>query len=458
MIPKRTALTLWLVAFACFALPAQAAQNAGTGEASETISLEQIRTLALANSRSLARHSLAIRGTVLDERARVFSNLPSLSLGASASLSLWNPARAEPVANPLDTFSAGASFSVSQRIFEGGRTSIQRAINEIASESARQDALAEFFNVLDSADNAFYAVLEAEASLEAEEASLQLALASLAIAEVRLATGMINQGEFLRAMADKVARENSRNQARRNQALATARLRSLVGLSHLPPLEQIDFSGYEELILRLGNITDDEADALYGEFWQLLVVSNPALAQAALSTRRADQSLNMARRAYSPTLGASFSTGLNFSPNGGVEMSGGRLSLSASIPIDFWIIANNVERSRLAREASMLDYVSAGVNLELELQSALLNVFAFAGSVLHSRLSLSYAERHFQFVEERYRLFQSSISELSEASTLLINSRNNHIRASYGFLQGLSRLRSLGAIDDTEKLIGILMS
>jgi len=455
MIPKKTALACCLVAFACLGL---SAQTASTAESIETITLEQVRTLALANSRSLARHNLAIRGTVLDERARVFSNLPSLSLGASASVSLWNPARAEPVANPLDTFGAGASFSVSQRIFEGGRTAIQRTINEIASENVRQSALAEYFNVLDSADNAFYAVLEAEATLEAEEASLQVALASLAIAEIRLATGMINQGEFLRAMADKVARENSRNQARRNLSLTIARLRSLIGVNHLPPLEPVDFSRYDDLILRLANIMDDEADALYEQLWQLLAVSNPALAQAALSTRRAEQNLSMARRAYSPTVGASFSTGLNFSPNNGVEMTGGRLSLSASIPIDFWVIANNVERSRLARDESMLDYISAGANLELELQSALLNVFAFAGSVMHSRLSLSYAERHFEFIEERYRLFQSSISELSEASTLLINSRNNLIRASYGFLQSLSRLRSLGAIDDTEKLIDILMS
>jgi len=446
-INKKTAAVFCIIAFACFGAYAQPP---------ETISLEQVRTLALANSRSLARHNLAIRAVMLDERARVFSNLPSLSLGASASVSLWNPAHAEPVTNPFDTLSSGASFSVSQRVFDGGRTLIQRAINEIASESARQDALSEYFSVLDAADNAFYAVLEAEATLEAEEASLQVALAGLAIAEIRLATGMINQGEFLRAMADKVARENSRNQARRNLALTNARLRSLTGLDHLPPLAAIDFSGYEELILRLGNICDDEADALYAELWQLLVVSNPALAQAALSSRRAEKNLSMAKRAYSPTVGASFSTGLNIYPDFGVR--GGGLSLSASIPLDFWVIANNVERSRLARDASMLDRISAGVNLELELQSALLNVFAFAGSVLHTRLSLGYAERHFEFVEERYRLFQSSIAELSEASTLLINSRNSHIRASYGFLQSLSRLRSLGAIDDTEKLMDILMS
>ena len=34
--------------------------------------------------------------------------------------------------------------------------------------------------------------------------------------------------------------------------------------------------------------------------------------------------------------------------------------------------------------ASVLDYISAGVNLDIELQSALLGVFALAGSVMHS--------------------------------------------------------------------------
>jgi len=85
-----------------------------------------------------------------------------------------------------------------------------------------------------------------------------------------------------------------------------------------------------------------------------------------------------------------------------------------------------------------------------------LNAFAYAGTVLYSRLSLEYAEEHFEYVNERYRLSQSSISDLGDAATLLINSKNSHIRARYGFLQALSKLRSLGAIDDEQKLMKIL--
>jgi len=422
----------------------------------QSISLEEVRVLALANSRSLAKYNLSIRNSELDEKSRIYSNLPSLSLGASASMSLWSAENAAPIENPFDTFSAGASVSVSQRIFEGGKTLIQKAINEIASESARKDALAEYFNVLDSADSAYYAVLEAEATLEAEEASLEVSNASLAIAEIRHATGIINPGDYLKALAETETRENSRNQARRNLTLSISKLKALIGLPSVPAIEQIDFSGYEELIQRLGTISDEDADSLYVRFWELLASANPSLAKATLANQRAEKNLSMSKAGYSPSLSASFSTGLNYSPNGGFERSGGRVSLSASIPVDFWVTANNVEKSRLALDSAALDFISAESSLDTELQTALFNLFSNAGSFLSSRRSLEYAEMHFEYVMERYRLSQASVSELGDASTLLINSRNSNIKASYGFLQALSKLRSLGVIDDEEKLLLIL--
>ena len=427
------------------------------GLSAQTISLEQVRTLALANSRSLAKSNLAIQSVALEEKSRVYSNLPSLSLGASASMTLWSAANAAPVENPVDTFSAGASVSVSQRIFEGGKSNIQKAINQILSESARKDALAEFFTVLDSADSAYYAVLEAAATLEAEESSLQTSLTSLSIAEVRQASGMLNQGDYLKVLAEKEARENSRNQARRNLALSITKLKAIIGLSSVPDLEQVEFDRFEDLILRLGNVSDTDADSLYNQLWVLLAAANPSLAVAGLSTQRAEKNLSMAKTAYSPTLSASFSTGLNYTPDRGMEMSAGRVSLSASIPVDYWVIANNVEKSRLSLDQTALDYSIRETALETELQSTVLNALTDAGSVLSSRRALEYAKKHFEFVMERYRLAQSSVSDLEDASILLINSRNSHTRARYGFLQSLSKLRSLCAIDDEDRLVKLLM-
>ena len=436
----------------------------------ETLNLEQARTLALANSRSLAKYELAIRSSILDEKSQLYSMLPSVSAGYDATM---NYLRDWEFVNPVDTFTAGMSFSVTQILFQGGKSFIQKAISEIATESVRKDALAEYYNVLDSADNACYAVLEASATLEAEEASLRAASLGLSIAEIRQASGMINQGDYLKALADKETRENSRNQARRSLALNTAKLKTLIGITGAVELEQIDFSSYEDVLARLAGISDEEADALLAEFWKILVSSNPSLAKAAINSQRAEKNLSLAKRDYAPTVTATiFSTGFNYSAankaaandsipaksnTNGFETTGsGGVTIRGTIPLDFWILKNKLDKSKIARDSAIIDYANTENSLDTDLQNALLNAFAQAGSVLSSRRSLEYTEKHFEYVMERYRLSQSSVSDLSDASSLFITSRNNHIKSSYGFLQSLSRLRSLCTLDE-ERLMGILL-
>ena len=441
----------------------------GIGLGAQTISLEEARTLALLNSRSLAKANLNIQNLALNDKSYNFQYLPSLSLGGSASMNLWNAetlvsgtsASTLPTSrssNPFDSFNIGASASISESItFKSGRGIIEKAINAIASESARKDAQAEYYSILDSVDNAYYAVLEAMASLEADEQSLRNSHASLEIAEIRQSSGMLSPGDYLKALADNESRENSRNQSRRSLNLAITRLKALTGLNAMPAPEQIDFSGYENLIQRLGTISDEDADVIYVRFLNLLYTSNPSYAKAGLADMRAEKNLSMAKLGFAPTFNASFSTGLNYSYKNGLELSAGRLSLSLNIPVDFWVVANNVDKSRISRESAAIDYVGAAIQLETDLQSALINCFGNAGSILTSRRSLDYAEKHYEYVTERYRLSQSSVSELNEASSLIINSRNNYIKAHYGFLQSLSKLRSLGAIDDEDRLISLLM-
>jgi outer membrane protein TolC len=423
----------------------------------ESLNLEQVRVLALHNSRSLAKYNSSIQSSILDEKNQFYSMLPSVSANYNASMNYLD--RDWGMVNPIDTFNSGVNLEITQTIFEGGKSFIQKSLNSIATESVRKEALAEYFNVLDAVDSAYYAVLEAAASMEAEGSSLQTALASLRIAEIRQASGMINQGDYLKVLADKEARENSYNQARRTLALNMTKLKALAGFTEVVELEQINFSAYEDLIQILAGISDDEADTLYDNLWKILAKENPALARAALNTQRAEKNLTLTKRDLSPTVSATiFSTSLGYSAAGGFgTTSGGGISIRGNIPIDFWIRSNRIKKSEIARDSSLLDYISAEVSLETELQSTLLNIFAYAGSVLSTRRSLDYTEKHFEYIMERYRLSQSSVSDFGEASTLLINSRNSHIRARYGFLQSLSRLRSLGAIDDEEKLVKLLM-
>ena len=427
-----------------------------SGLFAQPITLEQVRSLALANSRSLAKYNLSIQGNKLDERSQLYTMLPTLSADYSASVNYLQDWK---FVNPVDTFDSSARLSVTQIIFAGGKNLIQQAISELSSESTRKDAQAEYFNVLNSADNAYYAVLEAAATLEAAESALESAVSNLAIAEIRQANGMINQSDYLKALADNETKVNSRNQARRNLSLNMTKLKSLIGASGNPQPEQIDFSGYEDLIQRLGSISDGDAGALYDSFWQILSKANPSLAKAALNNQKAEKNLSLTKRDPAPKLSATIFTGsIGYSAVTGFgKTSRGGVALTGTIPLDFWVFADRIEKSKIAVESAKLDYISTETQLETDLQSALINSFTQAEAVLSSRRSLAYTQKNFEFVQERYRLSQSSVSDLGDASSLLITSRNNLIKANFGFLQSLSTLRSLGVIDDEQKLVNILM-
>ena len=429
---------------------------ASIGLFAETLSLEQVRTLALANSRSLAKINLSLQNSKLDEKSQLYSMLPSISANYGLSASYLNDWVFE---NPLDTYNASASISIKQILFQGGKSFLNKALNEIATESVKKDALSEYFNVLDSVDNAYYEVLKSAASLEAAESDLDTSLSNLAVAEIRQSNGMLNRGDYLKALADKEDKENSRNLAKRTLSLNITKIKSLIGIKESFEPERINFNVYENVINRLASVSDEEVDKLYDDFLKVLVQSNPSLAKSALSTQRAEKNLSLAKRDYTPTISATIvSAGVNYSAAKGFEsQSSGSISITGSIPLDFWVMNNKIQKSKNARDAALLDYISAETQIETDLQSYLIDTLKQAESVLSSQRSLEYNQLQYDYVNERYRLSQSSVSDLYDASSSLITSRNRLINSRFGFLQSLSKLRSLGAIDDEERLIKILM-
>jgi UDP-2,3-diacylglucosamine hydrolase len=214
------------------------------------LDLDTARDLALANSRSLVKYQLATENALWDERIQGYAVLPSLSLGLSASANLWG------ATGFLDSLGAGLNFGVSQKLYDGGKQGLLTAINRIATEITRQEALGAYFAVLDEVDAAYYGVLEAEAALESAVSAREAAVLALDIAEIRLASGMISYGDYLQALAEKESKETSWNQARRDLTLNKGKLKNLTALAEIPPLEGADFAGQEELIQRLAELSD----------------------------------------------------------------------------------------------------------------------------------------------------------------------------------------------------------
>jgi outer membrane protein TolC len=421
------------------------------GLGAETLGVEAAREAALANSRSLARFALAAENAALTDRARVYTMLPSLQAGISGGMGLWG---AE--GKWADRISAGASFGLSQKLWDGGKNGVLKAINAIDAEITRQEALAEYFAVLEAVDAAYYGVLEAAAALEAAESGLESAALALSMAELRFESGMISYGDYLQALAEQESRETGRNQAKRDLGLSSARLRGILGLQALPELEGVDFSAYEDLIRLFAALDDPGIDGLYGALRKAAAAGNPSLARAALTDRRAEQAVSLAAKDYLPSLNASVSTGLNYSAAAGLEPSPGRFTLSGSIPLDFWVTRNGVAQKQNARDQAALSYQETGEAFNLELQSAILDCVSQAGTVLSSRRAYEYGQKQYEYTLELYRLSQSSVPALSDAALLMGGNRNQLIKAQYAFLRGLSKLQSLGGFSDSGDFFALL--
>ena len=71
----------------------------------QSIGLEEVRTLALANSRSLAGYNLDIQSSILSERSHLYTMLPSVSAGYSITADYLS--KDWGIENPVDTFRAG---------------------------------------------------------------------------------------------------------------------------------------------------------------------------------------------------------------------------------------------------------------------------------------------------------------------------------------------------------------
>jgi outer membrane protein TolC len=273
--------------------------------AADPVSLEDVRALALANSSSLAKYNLNLESARLDEKTRIYGLLPSVSLGVSASGQLWgDPAFA-------DSLRTGASFGVSQKLFNGGRNSYLKAINAINAEVVRQRALAEYFVVLDGADNAYYTLLRAEAAEKTARAALETTGLALSMAELRLQSGMISRGDYLKALADQGSRETAWNRAMRDLSLGREALKNIAGMTETPEPQAIDFSAYEDLLRYLSGLSQDSIAALTNSFSAAARANNPGLLASSLQLRAAERNLGLAKKDYLPSLSAGTSVGIN---------------------------------------------------------------------------------------------------------------------------------------------------
>jgi outer membrane protein len=409
------------------------------------ISLAEARERAVASSRVLKKALLSVDGARLTQKAQLYDVLPQLAAGAQAS-------RTYPDASEVV---AGASLSVSQAVYDGGKHRAQSSVNALATRIAQEQAREAHLAVLQGVEEAYYGVMEAAATVDAARGDLEASRVHDELSQARLEVGTITRQARLQVLSEMASKETALSDARRSLSVATAKLASLVGLPGPLTLAGVDFGRYEDLAKRLAALADESTAALFSRLFGEASRRNPTLAVAALESSKARSEVALARRDYLPTISASWAHSVD--TTGTDDRTGtGSVGVTASIPLNAWITTAAVDARRTSAGEADLSLEEERRTLELEIQEAVYDTVASARSIASSRRALEYAESAYQSVLESYRLSAASSSNLSDAEALVSTNRSSLISTRHRFLTNLSTLRTLAGLDGEDALLEII--
>lgn len=426
-----------------FAGAGSAAFADAVSDSGGSMSLAEARELALSKSKSLKQALLAVDASLLEEKSDRYGTLPDASVAVKGA---FDYAGASSLAL-ADSAAVSATLSVSQTLYDGGANAILLAIDKLATKSARQEARAAYFSALLAVDQAYYGVLEARAALDAAESDLAASKAHQDITQAKFDSGMVIKASVMEAQAETASKETALSQARKSLAVATSSLKSLTGNGSQPA--EIEQATYQSAMDRLMEMSETDAAAMVAALSETAAANNPDLAAASIAADAAAKEIEQARAGNSPTIAAAWSHTASYSAASGFDpASGGALTLSLSIPLDFLSVNAAVQSKSVAAAKSALASQSAAETLMLEIESDLYGLVSSASSVSSSAKALEYAESNYAAKLELFKLSRASSSDLSDAQLLVSSSRSALISARYTFLKGLSALRCLVGMEE----------
>lgn len=417
----------------------------------DPLSLEAARKLALENSRTLASYGLAVKSSENGELLQTYEFLPSLSLSSSVKGAVPTSSADKSLSNSA---TAGLSVTATQTVFNGGKNTIQLAIDRIATSSARETARAEYYSVLGSVDSAWFSLLKAKASEDAANAAIDSAELSLSISQAKLDAGALSMADYLQSEANAEAQRLKLSQAKRDVSIYLAKVESLTGRTGIDP-EAVDFSAWDAVITKLSSYSNSDIETFFANAEKAVLSGSPAIAGAKLKSESADKSASLSAAAYLPTVTASVSGGLDYANSTGDTTKSLAVSLAGSLDLDAWKTATSVSTSKLASRQATLSLEETKRTADIDAKTAVYDCVAQARSVISSQKALDYANKYYESELELYKLSSKSSSDLMGAASLVSADTESLIAARYDFLSSLSTIKSLAALvsDDAVKAL-----
>lgn len=409
---------------------------AGSVRAEQDWTLDQCIDYAIENNIQIRQSDIAAQTRDVDLNSARSNRLPGVSASASQS---WSFGRSLTIDNTYaNTNTASTSFSIGTDVtlFAGGRLSGNIENAQLGLEAAKSDLERIKDDVRVQVAQAFIQIVYNRSILDV--ARNQVTIDSMQVERLTelAAIGKASSAEVSSQRATLAQSQLSVTQAENNLNMS---ILTLTQLLELPSPEGFDVIQPDADAIEFS--IPDSPEQIYAEALDI----KPAIKSEEIRLEQANNSIDIAKGGYYPTLSLSAGAGTGYytssnrtSDNFGSQIKnnfGPHIGLNLSIPIfSRNSNRNSVRSAQLSRMNQEMQLDNVKKQLYKEIQQAYYNAVASKSRYESSQEVETSAQESFELVQAKYEGGKASITEFNESKNRLVTAQADVIKYRYEYL------------------------
>lgn len=414
------ALLIWTAQYSAAAegAPGPAAQSVLTDPAAPApgtgplLTLQQCIDIALKRNPSIAAAGFALNaaGARVGQARSAYYPKVDLSGGYNKSSLATDPT------NGTQTQYQG-SATLTQNIFDFGKTPSQVRIQNLNEDAARFDRRSTVSQIVFGVKQAYYSLLQALKNRDVSNETVKLTQDQLDQAKAFFEAGVKSKYDVTSAEVNLSNAKLTKIRADNAVLIAQVTLKNAMGAPDLP-----DFSIEDMLAFQKYPVTFEDAV-------QRAYANRPDLQSVQAKKEASKESVSLARTGYYPTLSGNASYGRaddQFIP----EKSGWSAGVMLTFPLFSGFSTNyQVKEAKENLNAQKANEESLRQAILLDVQQSYLNLRAFEDGVAVAELTVQQAQENYDIVNGRYNAGVGSPLDVTSALVSLSNAKTNFIAA-----------------------------
>ena len=415
---KRLAfLPIFLASFSAFASNNDCMTRTTVPE--ETLTLQQIIELGLCRNPQTTASYLSYESARLTKNASYADYLPSVNIGANASLPYRN--------EQWGDWSYGASLSASYLIFDFGKrlSDLNQASASWRATGFEYDETVQ--NYIYGLIGSYYSLLNADANVKSAQMLRDVAQSARDTAQKKFNAGVVARADVLKADTTLASRDLDLERAKNNRKIAQGTLLSKLSFSADQDIKIADLSS------EIGSVEDTKS---LDELFEQAQKTRPDLLRATANKDAAWHRRNSVFLSNLPSISASASASWNDTPSetygAGTDNISGSIGIRASMPL-FAGFANlyNARAASVNYERAIEQERATQDNATLDIFTAYHNYKTAQTVLKQTETLLKSATESERVTAGMYKVGRATMLDWQTAQSELLNAEQQNNSAKY---------------------------